>query len=293
MKIIHLPHAKIDKTHWDNLILSAYNGTVYGLSWFLDLLSPQWDALVSADYQFTMPIPVKRKFGLPYVVQHSYTQQLGVFGQVKVETNILHQFIKKIPYTSYQLGLNHDNFHPKAIHRTNYVLPLQSSYEVLRKGYSTNTIRNIKKAKNQGISIKESIVTDDFFAFHNSVCKRYKTVDFRPLELLIKEGVSKGIFKIKAAVNLKGDVVAALCYAVFKDRMYYLFPISNEEGKAHAAMFAIVDHLIAQASGKAMLFDFEGSSVPGIARFFQGFGAQNQAFYVIKRLRPSFLIGRI
>jgi hypothetical protein len=32
-----------------------------------------------------------------------------------------------------------------------------------------------------------------------------------------------------------------------------------------------------------MIFDFEGSSIPGVAKFYEGFGATNEPYSVIKK----------
>jgi len=84
-----------------------------------------------------------------------------------------------------------------------------------------------------------------------------------------------------------------LCYTLFKDRFTYLIPVSNEQGKKDSAMFYLVDHLIRQTAGQDKILDFEGSSIHGVARFYRGFGAENQPYHIIKKLRPSFLVGRV
>jgi len=58
-------------------------------------------------------------------------------------------------------------------------------------------------------------------------------------------------------------------------------------------MFQLIDTVIKNNAEKEIIFDFEGSRNEGIARFFKGFGAINQQFFIIKRLRPAFLIGKI
>jgi hypothetical protein len=57
-------------------------------------------------------------------------------------------------------------------------------------------------------------------------------------------------------------------------------------------MFLLIDKLIQKESGKLLSLDFEGSRIEGIARFYSGFGATNHPYYILKRMRPSFLIGK-
>ena len=58
-------------------------------------------------------------------------------------------------------------------------------------------------------------------------------------------------------------------------------------------MFMIINELIKENAGKDILLDFEGSQIEGIARFYKGFGAINQPYYVLKKFRPGFLVGKI
>lgn len=293
MKIVHLTHSQIDKLQWDDFMEQTHNGLIYGLSWFLDIVSPQWEALVSDDFRYIMPIPVKRKYGIKYVVQHSFAQQLGIFSTEEINTDIVSLFRKNIPAYSYEMSLNYENYHPAAIPFKNYLLSFDDSYAEIRSAYSKNTIRNIEGAKKNNLEIIDDLTTTAFIAFNDSVSKSYKMPNFSPLEELINTGRSLGMMDIKAVKDAKGNIVAALAYGIYKDRLTYLFPVSNEAGKKSTAMFYLLDYLIQSHAGTLMTLDFEGSSIPGIARFFQGFGATHETYYVIKRFRPAFLVGKI
>jgi lipid II:glycine glycyltransferase (peptidoglycan interpeptide bridge formation enzyme) len=293
MKIKHLSHFSINKKNWDELILQADNGLVYALSWYLDIITPKWEALISSDLKYVMPVPIKYKYKLPYIVQPLMAQQLGVFGKAPVPAEIIRMFVKNLPSYSYQLNLNHANLYPKSFQMPNYVLSLADSYDKLSRSFSKNTARNIQKAEKKGLKIVHDYNTEDFLKLYESVNRKYKSPDLETMHALITQGLERNIFQIKAVSNKKGDVIAALCYTLFKDRFTYLIPVSNEQGKKDSAMFYLVDHLIKKASGTDILLDFEGSSIPGVAQFYRGFGAVNQPYHIIKKLRPSFLVGRV
>ncbi|NLK47821.1 MAG: hypothetical protein GX296_03300 [Bacteroidales bacterium] len=293
MKIKHLSHFSINKQNWDELILQADNGLVYALSWYLDIITPKWEALISSDLKYVMPVPIKYKYKLPYIVQPLMAQQLGVFGKAPVPAEIVRMFVKNLPSYSYQLNLNHANLYPKSFQMPNYVLSLADSYDKLSRSFSKNTARNIQKAEKKGLKIVHDYNTEDFLKLYESVNRKYKSPDLETMHALITQGLERNIFQIKAVSNKKGDVIAALCYTLFKDRFTYLIPVSNEQGKKDSAMFYLVDHLIRKASGTDILLDFEGSSIPGVAQFYRGFGAVNQPYHIIKKLRPSFLVGRV
>ena len=73
-------------------------------------------------------------------------------------------------------------------------------------------------------------------------------------------------------------------------RIYYLTPVSNKEGKEKRAMFAILDYVIGKYADTGLILDFEGSQIPGVARFFAGFGAKPITYFHLKENRLPFPI---
>lgn len=293
MVIRHLLHEEIDKKEWDEYISEANNGFVYALSWYLDVVSPNWEALISDDFKFIMPVPIKKKFKVPYIVQPLFTQQLGIFSKEPINIEIIKDFIKKLPSYSYQTNLNAYNYYPDATEYPNYILSLDKPYIELANIYSKNTVRNIKKAINNNLSITENVDIENFMLFYESVSKKLKPTDCVCMKELIKSGIEKNIFYLKGVIDKENKLIAALCQIEFNNRITYLILVSNDAGKKSSAMFYLIDSIIRQNSATNKILDFEGSAIEGIARFYKGFGAINQPYYIIKNLRPSFLVGKI
>jgi len=44
--IIYHKHHEIDRDRWDECIRKSFNGIIYAYSWYLDIVSPQWEALI-------------------------------------------------------------------------------------------------------------------------------------------------------------------------------------------------------------------------------------------------------
>ncbi len=293
MQLKHLTHQEIDLKKWDEVISNSFNHLFYAFSWYLDAVSPDWEALVSEDYAYIMPLPVKKKFRIPYLVQPVMTQQLGVFSKFPIDPFVLNQFIQKIPYPSYELNLNEKNEIPKIESRPNFLLTLQHEYPELKKKYSSNTIRNIEKALKNGIHFRKDLDQSVFLDFYLKTDKNYSSLNKEILSRLIEKGIHNGMLKIFSAFNSDKNLVASVCIIVSKHRITYLLPVSNAEGKRKSAMFLLVDQIVKEYSSKSYVLDFEGSQIDGIARFYKGFGAANHPYYVIRKWRPSFLVGRI
>lgn len=292
MKIKHLQNKSIDYKLWDKCISESINQLTYGYTWYLDVVSPNWEALVSENYEYIMPLPIKRKYKLPYIVQPKLTQQLGVFSKLFVDENIIQLFINELPSFSYELNLNEQNFYQNAEVWPNYVLVLNQSYEQITSNYSKNTKRNIDKATKMDLKVQYELSLEVFIAFYYSTNKKYKSAEQSFVRELIEIGISKDKMSLYGVLSTTNELIAALCLMHSTNRLTYLLPVSNEEGKNSSAMFLLIDHLIQKNAEKDLIFDFEGSRIEGIARFYKGFDAINQPYYIIKRFRPEFLIGK-
>jgi len=292
MKITHLRNIDIDRTRWDSCIAQSYNQLTYAYSWYLDVVSPKWEALIGDDYEYVMPLPFKTKYKVPYLVQPILTQQLGIFSKHKIEESLVEEFIKEIPYYSYELNFNEENYTSNAIVCPNFVLNLNQVYNQIALHYSKNTIRNIEKAKKLNLSIRQISAANEFDSFYHTVEKNYFTVTKTILNKLITTGMAENVITLHGVYSVENTLIAALCLLHSPTRLTYLLPISNAEGKASSAMFLLIDKLIQENAGLNKSFDFEGSRIEGIARFYRGFGAKNYPYYTLKRFRPSFLIGK-
>ena len=292
MQIEYLVHSSIDKEKWDQAILNADNGLLYACSWYLDCVSPGWEAIVANDYEYVFPVPVKRKYKLPYIVQPFLAQQLGLFGKGECSENMLHDCLSKLPSYSYEINLNYANFLDDAQLMTNLILPLDKSYTTIRKNYSTNTLRNIRKAEKNAYTFRE-VSVNDFLMAYNSVEHPDSSVSLELIEQVITKGYEQSNIRCCALLNSTDQPVSGLAYGWFKNRIIYLFPFSTAEGKAGSAMFLLVDELLRQHAGSDLIFDFEGSMIEGVARFYKGYGAQPEIYRIARRLRPSFLVGKI
>ncbi|MCL2312063.1 MAG: GNAT family N-acetyltransferase [Firmicutes bacterium] len=282
MEIKHLSHSSIDFQKWDESVLNAANSLVYAESWYLNIVSPHWEALVLGDYEYVMPLPVKHKFGFSFLFQPPLTQQLGIFSNQIIDEKIVELFIKNIPYRSYHLNLNEQNSFEKGILQPNLLLPLNNNYQTLFSNYSTNTKRNIKKAQQAQIYVTEDITPEQFLDFYFLAMNNEAKPDKNLTEKIVKTGFEKKKLKLYAAIQGK-ELTSVLCLLHSDKRLIYLLAASNEKGKKLSAMSLIVDKVIQDFAETNIYFDFEGSKVETIARFYQGFGAEATTFPQIRK----------
>ena len=190
MQIIHLRNKTIDYNRWDACITQANNHLTYAFSWYLDIVSPEWEALVTEDYEYIMPLPVKSRYGIPYLVQPVLTQQLGIFSKKEIDETIVEEFVKQIPYFSYELNMNEANFYAKALIFPNFILNLLQPYDLLYKSFSKNTKRNLDKALKSNLMVQADLTVDTFLSFYFSVEKNFLSPKEPVLEKLIQKGIT-------------------------------------------------------------------------------------------------------
>jgi hypothetical protein len=285
MKIDRLKHSEIDFEKYDSCISSSPAANVYAMSWYLNIVSPNWNLLVADDYSVVMPLPVKKKYWFSYLTQPYFCQQLGVFASSILEKEVFLAFLKAIPYKYAKLQLNISNvfdFGSDKL-RPNFVLSLNSPFSEISSFYGSNCQRNLKKAKPQNLNIIE-IGTKDFMLLLKQNNSGIFSEEMLVLqERIIVESLKKGFGSLMAAES-EGGVVAAVFVINTEKRIYYLCPVSSAEGKQKQAMSLIVNEIIEKNAGTNKTLDFEGSAIPGVANFYAGFGAKAEFYPSWKRM---------
>jgi|WetSurSiteA1Bulk_404760.scaffolds.fasta_scaffold08360_2 hypothetical protein len=291
--IKHLHHTEIDKQRWDACIDGSANPLPYAYSWWLDTVCPGWDALVQDDYVAVMPLTRNTRFGVDYLYQPYFTQQLGVFSQQDSGIRKISDFLNGIPdsYRYIDIRVNADNLpdHPDFLYtsRKNCTLDLSPDYIQLATGYHRNCRRNIQKALHAGLSVKTGPGPSVFTSFirrnlDNQLTRLRKS--FYPiLQQIVQTSIQKGTGEIKGIFNPRGDLVAAAWFVLTPGRYTFLVCASTAAGKENQAMFLLVDHAIREKAGTGLLFDFAGSNMPGIAYFNLGFDARESFYPALKR----------
>ena len=294
--IAYLRHSQIDKSKWDNCIETADNGLIYGYSFYLDTMSKNWDALILNDYEAVMPLPWNKKYGITYLYQPFLTAQLGVFGK-KISEKIVEDFIESIPFSFryIDIALNKGNLSGiptgNSIHRSNYVLDLNFSYEYLYQNFKENIQRNIKKAYQQGCKVQKDIDVEEIIELAVLQMKSHgheskENIDrFRRLYTDLHKRKMTATYGI---VSVNNKLLASCVFFFSHNRAFYILVGNHPDGKSSGASHALIDAFIKDNAGKNMLLDFEGSDIPTLAYFYSSFGAEHEIYPALKINRLPF-----
>jgi len=294
--IRHLKNDEIEREKWDECIAAAFNGNVYGFSWYLDIVSPGWEALVEDDYLRVFPLPLKRKLGVAYSLQPYFTQQLGVFSQSTLRADDVALFLQAIPPGFRYIDLNMNVFNRveadsrKVVKMSNYELDLIPDYDRLREGYSQNIRRNLKKSADSNLSLVKNVRPEDVVnLFRENRGKQFGHMgneQYAVLLRLIYTGLHKGMTQVWGAYDAHNELCAGIVWFFSHREAIFLFSGLSEAGRNKGAMPFLVDNFIRQYAGQQLTLDFEGSNDEGLARFYAGFGSGNVTYsrVVINRL---------
>lgn len=284
----YIKYDDIDFLKWERTIAEAANSRIYANEWHLGRTAANWDAIVYGDYEYVMPVPVRSKMGIRYAYQPLYSQQLGIFPSP--ETDLAKKFYRFLYQNFWYADLylnsqcrpveeNNLVFTP----RQNYLLSLQQSYEEISAKYSKNTRRNLAKAMQQNLHLMTGIRLEEYMEFKTlNPVPGVKKETVQNLKSLIAYGQFKGTGEIYGVYSSQNELCAAAYLCRWKERVVFLNAASNEKGKDMGAMALLINRFIEENAESQLVLDFEGSVIPGVARFYAGFGATPETYFQLK-----------
>jgi len=295
----------IDRQQWDDLLTRASNGLIYALSWYLDIVSPGWAALVKEEdgrYVAVLPLPVRRKFGLPYLQQPVFTQQLGVF-YIEAPTpadwqEFGYQLQKRFRYIA-KYAFNTANTEAFANEQPGlltkvfqtYHLPLVPTYEQLLAAYKPTRRWCLKQARQRAIRVETTTDVELLIQlFDKNVAHKVAGIigeayEYRILRTLYAAASQRGMASLWQARVVTGEVVAMIMLLRFKDQITYVFSGATQTGKDVGAVTVLLDEVFRTYAGQAICFDFEAMDIANLVTFYSSFGSKPAPFLTISANR--------
>lgn len=298
--IQYISHSEINKNKWDNTIAEC--GNIYAFSWYLDIVHPEWEALVEDDYQSVMPLTGGKKFGVNYLYQPYFVQQLGVFSKQPLTIEKTEQFLKAIPnkYRFAEIRLNENNLFNEGTqgveYHRNVLLDLNRGYDEIRANYHQNTKRNLAKAEKQQLQVIDTVIPFHVVALftknRGTLLNKWGDAEYARLTTLTKTAVNcNAAFLLGVTEKGKGELLCSAIFMKARGRVTFLFSGLNQEGKDKQAMTFLLDQTIQKFSSQPVTFDFEGSDDENLARFYLGFGG-NEVKYPSYSFNKMSAIGK-
>ena len=290
---------------------------IFSKDWWLDTTAGEdWDVVLvekGGKYVASLPFVVRNRFGMTALTSPPLTQTLGPWVSLSAtnytkklaqEKDLIQELYNKLPpHIEYN-----QNWHYQ---RTNW-LPLywldydQTTRYTFRIGelsdldqvwndFQGNIRREIRKAKNkEGIIIRTDLSIDDFLELNKKVFIRQDMTSPYSWDLVkdIYHAANKNnAGKIFIAVDNEGRHHAGALIIWDENSAYYLLGGGDPELRNSGATSLCMWEAIQFTATVTKSFDFEGSMIEPIERFFRAFGARQTPYFNISKTSSRLLKG--
>lgn len=292
-----LRHEEIDTKRWNNAVANDPTSLPYGFTWWLDAVCPgRWNGLVFDDYRAVMPLP-REPFSLrnpisswarPQVQRPFFTQQCGPFGDLrpgdvsKLFANLpdgLSSFV--LPLTEHTASDEVPSGYTSDL-RTNYVLDLGPELETIRAGYHKDLRRKIRKHGPATLLSADPELILQNYQKKIGPKAGLKAKHFTCARALIKAAMNNKAGYCYQVQSEDGELLATGFFPHHRGRIINLLPVSTPIGYQREGMAMLIDEVIKKHHGPGNSLDFEGSDIPGIAKFFGYFGPEKRPYLTVR-----------
>lgn len=279
----------LDVEKYSKALNAAFNYRIYAEHWYLDILTDgKWECWILGDYEVVMPVPLQFKFGIKFVLQPIYCQQLGVFYKEEISDELFKEFENKIhKYRVRSYHFNEENterYDPKGEKRVNHVLDLNRPYEEIAKNFSKSTKWNFKQFDKSNLKVFPQTNLESILRLK----KQTTNLKLQPkLSPLLKNIIDNSKL-INLTINSGNDLLGYGSFVVSNNRIIYINSATAQAGKKINAATGIMVEIIKQYANTNYLLDFEGSSIPPIEFFFKGFGGVKNYYTYFSNFRVKY-----
>ncbi len=293
-------HPEIDKVRWDECVTQPPQCLCYALSWYLDIISPGWNALIweeAGHYLAVIPLPESHKWGVSFVRQPLFTQQLGVFGhhdlpnqawkeifaQLQKRVNfVAHYHFNAANTPSLQAFLASQSAVGWSLAHTHH-LDLSQSYAQLAVRYTRDRRMNLQRAERAKLTLVESTDIEPLIAmFAQNVAPTF-TRGIHPqsyawLRAIYRALHQRGMASLHYAAGPTGELGAGTLFAQTGSKIIYLFNAAFDHARRANGRTWLLDQQFQRSAGQPLIFDFESPELPEIVSFYRSFGAEPVPF---------------
>jgi hypothetical protein len=272
-----LQRKDIDCEKWNQLVDQTPNALIYNKSIFLDVLADNWSIYVNDVYSKGIAIPFTRKMNVNTVYTPNFIRSLDVLGISS--GNILNDFInsESLRFSAGNLMLNTQVESDGTNRKKFQEILFHNDFEI-----NTLAKRMLKKFDSSEFEITHSVSLDlvlelfkvELFPRISNLNKK----DFNLFTNLLIELDKQGVLKTNGALNNKNQLIAVAVFVEYKNRVTYMKGVANKEFMKCGVMYALLNNQILKTRERNFDFDFGGSNLESIARFYKNLGGTDQ-FY--------------
>ncbi len=255
---------------------------------------------------------VDSKAGMKYYRNPPFTPFIGLFFENKAQNKVkshsfeksiisqIADFISKLPYQILSIAFQKDfiDMQPfiwekyKVVPNYTYIIDLSQSIDKINSELASERRNDLKKAYKDEVKVEK---TEDFNIVKSLVLNTFnrikKSIDNYYLDkILFDFAKNNNSFAFTSYLN---KTPIATCFCIYdKSTAYYLLGGYDSENRHKGAGALAIWQSIQYAKSLNLdYFDFEGSMVKPIERYFRGFGGDMYPYYTInKAIMPIEII---
>ena len=293
--IRHLARKAINAGRWDRCVSESGHGIAFGYSRYLDLMADDWDGLVFGDYEAVLPLPTRRKFGVRYGYPPRFMGPNPVYclpGTSPPLMDLIRTAGSAFRFSDIQVAASPQEVGiPHAV-RKNHLLPMDLPYDKLRAGYSATCRNLLSKAEREGIAVDKGGDCEEAIrrAARDGMMEGCSRSELEKFNSLCRERTGVGSCFTASAKDRDGNPLSMGIFLIAEKRVHYMASWTGEAGRKTGASRLVIDSVVREYAGTGRVLDFVGSDFPGIAAFFEGFGASAFDYVLIRQNRlPSWI----
>lgn len=280
-----IPASAIDTQRWDILIAQSDNGLIYAQSAYLNTMADNWEAIVLDDYRAVWPLPWRKKWGIKYYYTPAFIQQLGLIGSIEAgDMNTCIELIKqRVSLADLQLNFFNDAAAiPSNKVRTNFVLNLNRSFDELLNHYQSgfrNTYQQLLKESSLSFTTSDdyAVIIDRYYELYQIKHQSLKEDDVQQFKSLIAQYAAAGRSRLHI-LKEDNNLHAASILLFDNKRIYNILNLLTEQGRKAQSNYLLYGSVLSSYSNRNVLFDFEGSDLPGVKAFYAKMQPVNQPY---------------
>jgi hypothetical protein len=283
---------------WDQQALRQGGSSIYMHSLYLDEVAPHWGYLENA-HGMRLPIWRRKRWGMYEITHPLFVQHFRPIHPGLEEPFDLHGFLKALEPLASRISVQLD-LPPAAVppgwqlqERVSYRMPLPQQREDLWQLYSSHHKRILKK--DHGLQLAAETDLGDFTKLFLAEMPNITGLKVVELEKVIRLMTWISIKRRGQLFTARreGQLVAACFILHSGSRLLYQWAVSSAAGKELSAMHHLIAHVLGSYVGSDLEFDFEGSMLPGLQRFYAGFGAKPYLYMRLTHNRLPFPLNRL
>ncbi len=302
-----IPRHEINDTQWNTFVEASPQGCIYHYTWYLDIVCPNWSAIIIGNnehWNVIMPLPISQKMGISYALQAQFTQYSGVLfrpqeGKQLTQWNNKKRWCEAIvqhipssiklfkftfaPQFDYPLPFHWKGYQLEV--KYTYWLSLEPTAKQLEEGFAKSVRQAIRKSKEQDFRLVKTDNITDLLQFSLSQKKYLPDHQYQKLPKLweaLKERDKGLVLEVRGKA---GELLTGGLILKDRERWITIFGSNlNPENKDSRAVAYMLSESIQMAKRAGVAyFDFEGSMIEGVERFFRSFGGSPVPYLLISK----------